>query len=120
MLTFEEIKKLCLIKPGAYECHPFGPFPVCYKVGNRIFLEWYPEDEKITLRCEPMLGDYYKQQYKGIVIPGYHCPDRQKRYKITVYINRGVEEEVISDMIGHSYQEAVTSGSARAIRNKCY
>ncbi len=105
MLNFEELQKLCLTKAGAYECHPFGPFPVCYKVGNRIFLEWYPEDEKITLRCEPMLGEYYKGQYSGIVIPGY--PDRQRRYKITIYINRGLEDAILSDLIDHSYQEAV-------------
>ncbi len=106
MLTFEDIKDLCLSKPGAYECCPFGPFPICYKVGKRIFLEWYPQKEMITVRSEPLLGDYHKQNYPGSVLPGYHCPDRQRRYKITVFINRDVEDEIISDMIEHSYQEA--------------
>ena len=105
-MEFQEIKNICLEKPGAYECCPFGPFPICYKVGNRIFLEWYPKEEMITVRCEPMLGDHYKQHYPGIVVPGYHCPDRQRRFKITVYLNQGIEDTVIPDMIDHSFQEA--------------
>lgn len=60
-MTYEEIKEYCMSKPGAYQDCPFGPFPVCFKVSNRIFLEWYPEDEKITVRCDPVLADYYRQ-----------------------------------------------------------
>lgn len=105
-MTFADIKSYCLSKPGAYETHPFGLFPVCFKVGSRIFLEWYPEEEKITVRSEPMMADYYRQQYPGIVLPGYHCPDRQRRYKNTVLLGRGMEDDIILDMIDQSYQEA--------------
>ena len=104
-MRYEDIRKYCLAKPGAYEDMPFGPYPICFKVGVRIFLEWYPE-EKITLRCEPMLADYYRRTYPELVIVGYHCPDRQKPYKNTVYLNSGLEDELIYDMIDHSYQEA--------------
>jgi predicted DNA-binding protein (MmcQ/YjbR family) len=105
-MTFEEIKGYCLTKPGAYEDCPFGPFPICFKVYNRIFLEWYPE-EKITLRCEPMLADFYRQNFPGTVIAGYHCPDRQKPFKNTVYLNQTVTDQLIYDMLDHSYEEAV-------------
>jgi predicted DNA-binding protein (MmcQ/YjbR family) len=101
-----KISQYCLAKTGAFQDHPFGPFPICFKVGKRIFLEWYPEEEKITLRCEPMLADFYRNKYPGIVIVGYHCPDIQKPYKNTVYINKGLPQELILDMIDHSYEEA--------------
>lgn len=107
MITFSDIKSYCLSKQGAYETYPFGPFPVCYKVCNRIFLEWYPDDSKITVRCEPMLADFYRRNYPGHVTVGYHCPDRQKPYKNTVFINEGLQENLIFDMIDHSYDEAV-------------
>lgn len=107
-MTFSDIQTYCLSKQGAYEDCPFGPFPVCYKVGKRIFLEWYPQDEKITVRCEPMLADHYRQTYPDAVIPGYHCPDRQRRYKNTVYIDRGLDDGLIYDMIDHSYTEALS------------
>jgi len=103
---YEDIKQYCLSKAGAYQDCPFGPFPICFKVGNRIFLEWYPQDEKITVRCEPMLADHYRHIYPGTVIAGYHCPDIQKPYKNTVYLNREVSDGLIYDMIDHSYEEA--------------
>ncbi len=105
-MNYDQIMEYCMAKTGSYQDTPFGPFPICYKVGERIFLEWYPE-EKITLRCEPMLADYYRRTYPGLVIVGYHCPDRQKPYKNTVYLNKGLDDILIFDMIDHSYQEAV-------------
>lgn len=105
-MTYEEINHYCMAKIGAFRDTPFGPFPICYKVGNRIFLEWYPEG-KLTLRCEPVLADYYRRSYPGVVIVGYHCPDRQKPYKNTVYLDKGLDERVIWDMIDISYEEAV-------------
>jgi predicted DNA-binding protein (MmcQ/YjbR family) len=107
MITFAEIQAYCLTKPGTVKYHPFGPFPICFKVCSRIYLEWYPDEEKITLRCEPMLADYYRQSYPGSVIVGYHCPDRQKPFKNTVYLNQGMEDELIYEMLDHSYDEAV-------------
>jgi predicted DNA-binding protein (MmcQ/YjbR family) len=112
-MTFADIKSYCLSKPGANESCPFGPFPICYKVGSRIFLEWYPEDEKITVRNEPMMADYYRQRYPGVVLPGYHCPDRQRRYKITILLGRELEDNIILDMIDQSYQEAFRRLSRR-------
>lgn len=105
-MTYEEINNYCLDKTGAFQDAPFGPFPICYKVGNRIFLEWYPEG-KLTLRCEPVLADHYRRSYPGVVIVGYHCPDRQKPYKNTVYLDKGLDERIIWDMIDISYEEAV-------------
>ncbi|HKL99553.1 MAG TPA: MmcQ/YjbR family DNA-binding protein [Mobilitalea sp.] len=107
MMTYDTISKYCLAKARAFKDCPFGPFPICFKVGNRLFLEWYPDDEKITVRCEPMLAEFYRKSYPDIVIPGYHCPDRQRRYKNTIYLNRGLDEAMVLDMIDHSYQEAV-------------
>lgn len=102
----EQITAYCLLKPGAYEDHPFGQIPICYKVCGRLFLQLYPnpENHKITVSCEPLLADFYRQQYKRSVIPGYHCPDRLKPYMNTVYLNNAVEDDVIFRMIEHSYE----------------
>ncbi len=105
-MTYENINNYCMAKIGAFVDTPFGPIPICYKVGNRIFLEWYPEG-KLTLRCEPVLSDYYRSTYPEAVVVGYHCPDRQKPYKNTVYLDRGLDERLIWDMIDISYEEAV-------------
>ena len=37
-----EIEKYCLSKPGAVETYPFGDWPICYKVGGKIFAPPFP------------------------------------------------------------------------------
>ncbi len=101
-----DISRYCLSKPGAYEDFPFGMTPVCYKVCGKLFLQLYPVEgnHKITVSCEPMLADFYRMQHPGIVIPGYHCPNRIKPYMNTVYLNRDVDDSLIFKMIDHSYK----------------
>jgi predicted DNA-binding protein (MmcQ/YjbR family) len=101
-----DISRYCLAKSGAYEDFPFGIVPVCYKVCGKLFLQLYPmgENHKITVSCEPMLADFYRMQYPGIVVPGYHCPNRLKPYMNTVYLNMDVDDSLIFRMIDHSYK----------------
>jgi predicted DNA-binding protein (MmcQ/YjbR family) len=108
-MTNDHISRYCLAKLGAYEDFPFGIIPVCYKVRGKLFLQLYPtrENHKITVGCEPMLADLYRAQYPGIVVPGYHCPNRLKPYMKTVYLNRDIHDMMIFEMIDHSYKRVV-------------
>ncbi|WP_167958117.1 MmcQ/YjbR family DNA-binding protein [Anaerosporobacter faecicola] len=104
----EEILRYCLTKPGAYLAHPFGYIPICVKAEGKIFAELYPreEDFKITLRCEQMLADFYRQQFPQAVVRGYHCPPVQQPYKNTIYIDR-IDDQLLYDMIDHSYEQVI-------------
>jgi predicted DNA-binding protein (MmcQ/YjbR family) len=104
-----EISRYCLVKPGAYEDFPFGEIPACYKVCGKLFLQLYPvpENHKITVSCEPLMADFYRTQYPGIVVPGYHCPNRLKPYMNTVYLNMDVDDSLIFKMIDQSYKRVV-------------
>lgn len=104
----EEILKYCLSKPGAYLDYPFGDIPICVKVDGKIFMELYPNptDYKITLRCEAMLADFYRQQYPNNIVRGYHCPPVQQRYKNTIYLE-GFDDNLVLDMIDHSYSQVI-------------
>jgi predicted DNA-binding protein (MmcQ/YjbR family) len=106
----EELIKYCLSKEGAYLDFPFGDIPVCVKVRKKIFAEIYsdPNNYKITLKCEPMLADFYRQQYPGIVVRGYHCPPVQQPHRNTVYVDK-LDSEVLLDMIDHSYEQVIKS-----------
>lgn len=105
----DDINRYCLAKTGAYEDHPFGEIPVCYKVCGKLFLQLYPilENNKISVSCEPMMADFYRTQFPGVVVPGYHCPNRLKPYMNTVYLNRNVDYSLIFKMIDHSYKRVV-------------
>lgn len=108
-MILKSIKDYCLKKYGAVETHPFGDIPICYKVAGKIFAELYPlkENYKITLKCEPGLADFYRQQYKDIVVRGYHCPPMQQPYNNTIYIEK-IDEDVLLNMIDHSYERVLS------------
>lgn len=101
----EDILDYCLAKPGAWLDHPFGPIPDCVKVGRRLFAQLYPKpkDYKITLNCDRMTADFYRQLYPGTVIPGYHCPPVQRPYFNTIWLNGTVPDGELRRMIDHAY-----------------
>lgn len=102
----QDILDYCLKKPGAWLDHPFGPIPHCVKVGRRLFAQLYPKpkDYKLTLNCERMTGDFYRQQYPGTVMPGYHCPPVQKPYFNTIYLTGVVPDSELRRMMDHAYE----------------
>lgn len=107
-MKLEDLKEYCISKYGATETYPFGDIPICYKVAGKIFAELYPREDnyKITLKCEPELADFYRHQFKNVVVRGYHCPPVQQPYNNTVNIDQ-IEEEILLNMIDHSYSRVL-------------
>lgn len=87
----------------------------CYKVCGKLFLQLYPmpDNNKITISCEPMLADFYRQLYTGVVMTGYHCTGRLKPHMNTVYLNKYVNDTMIFKMIDHSYDRVVSKLTRR-------
>ncbi|HEX2946745.1 MAG TPA: MmcQ/YjbR family DNA-binding protein [Clostridia bacterium] len=108
-MTTDEIIQYCLSKTGAYVDFPFGDIPMCIKVSNRLFAQIYPkpEDHKLTLNCDRAAGEFYRSEYPGTVVRGYHCPPAQQPYFNTVYLDKGIPDEKLKDMIDHSYSTVV-------------
>lgn len=106
--TAREITEYCLSKKEAYVDYPFGDIPLCFRVRKKIFAELYPslENYKITLKCDPVLADFYRQEYPEIVVRGYHCPPVQQPYRNTIWI-AGIDSELLYDMIDHSYAQVI-------------
>ena len=108
-MTASDIMEYCLNKQAAYEDYPFGPTPICVKVGGRIFAQLYADTAyRLTLKCEPVLAQILRAQYPHVVTRGYHCPASQQPYWNTVQIDE-MEDETIREMIDHSYSRAVDS-----------
>lgn len=114
MINSEELVQYCCSKPKAYIDYPFGNEPICIKVNGKIFAEIYPQENnyKITLKCEMNLADYFRHQYLGVVVRGYHCPPVQQPYRNTVMINK-IDDEILRGMIDHSYEQVVKSFSKK-------
>ena len=58
IIQIEKIKAYCLSKRGAYEDHPFGEIPVCFKLNGKIFAQLYPD--MITLKCTVDAAEFYR------------------------------------------------------------
>lgn len=108
--TAKEVMEYCLTKKDAYIEYPFGEIPIVFKVRKKIFAELYPnpEDYKITLKCDMVLADFYREQYPSIVVRGYHCPPVQQPYRNTIWIDR-INKEILFDMIDHSFLQVIKS-----------
>ena len=122
-MNIDEIKDFCLSKKGAYIDYPFGDIPICVKVKSKVFAQLYPNpnDYKITLKCEPMMGDFYRQLYPETVVRGYHCPPVQQPFWNTVYLNGVVLDDELKRMIDHAYDVVIAKlpkkNSEGAFRN---
>lgn len=108
-MTPEQLIEFCLQKNGAYIDHPFGLDSTIIKVEKRIFAQFFQlnGEDKITLNCDMMTGQFYRQLYPGTVVRGWHCPPVQQPYFNTFPINCEIPEEMIYEMIDHSYQTVV-------------
>lgn len=109
-----DIRAYCLSKPKAEETHPFGEFPICYKVCGRIFAQLYPD--KITLKCTVFQSVLFRQAYPDIVVRGYHCPPVQQPYWNTIDLERFPEEE-LPHMIDLAY-DAVIAGFSKKVQQE--
>jgi predicted DNA-binding protein (MmcQ/YjbR family) len=109
-MNADEIIAYCLNNKNAYIDYPFGDTPICVKVQNKIFAQVYPNpnDFKITLKCDPMFGDFYRQMYPNTVVRGYHCPPVQQPYWNTIYINGYVSDDILKLMIDHAYKAVIS------------
>ncbi len=105
-MTQEEIKAYCLSKPGAAATNPFGEFPICYKVGGKIFVQLYPD--RITLKCTRFAGELFRKQYPKVVTRGYHCPPVQQPYWNTIKLDAFPHDE-LPYMIDLAYDTVVAS-----------
>lgn len=110
MISPEALIQYCYSKGKAYIDYPFGKEPVCIKINGKIFAEVYPKESnyKITLKCEPMLADFFRGQYPDIVVRGYHCPPAQQPHRNTVWVNE-IDDWVLYGMIDHSYEQVIKS-----------
>lgn len=108
-MIHKAIAEYCLSKPGAYLDFPFGPDILVIKVQKRIFAQLFQlkNTAMATFNCDQMTGEFYRNVYPGTVTRGYHCPPIQQPYFNTVRLDKDMLEDVIIEMIDHSYERVV-------------
>lgn len=97
-ITF--FREYCLSKQGTSEDTPFDENTLCFKLADKIFaiidIDLF---ESVNLKCDPERAIELREEYEGIV-PGYHM---NKKHWNTVSFDGSVPDQVILDLVDHSY-----------------
>jgi predicted DNA-binding protein (MmcQ/YjbR family) len=102
-----ELKERCLALPGAVEDFPFGDEISVFKVGGKMFALSHLDGEplQVSLKCEPDLAVTLRAAYPAIT-SGYHL---NKRHWNTVTLDGSLADQMVTDMLGDSYDLVVAS-----------
>ncbi len=104
-MNVEQVRQYCIFKKGVTESFPFDEHTLVFKVMEKMFaliaLERVPL--QINLKCDPERAIQLREEYDGLIIPGYHM---SKVHWNTVYVEQ-VAPDFVRNLIDHSYQLVV-------------
>ncbi|WP_127142189.1 MmcQ/YjbR family DNA-binding protein [Flagellimonas marinaquae] len=106
-MNVEELRELCISKKGVTEEFPFDESTLVFKVMGKMFalvaLERLPL--QCNLKCDPERAVELREQYDGVIIPGYHM---SKTHWNTLFVEQ-LPPKLIIELIDHSYDLVVAS-----------
>lgn len=111
-MKYEWIDEYCLSKKGAKKEFKIEWDATRYLIREKMFALQGGDKEKkaiITLKCEPIFGQYLRDQYKHI-IAGYYM---NKEHWNSVYLEGDVPDDVLKQMIDMSYELVINSLSKK-------
>ncbi|MEX1031312.1 MAG: MmcQ/YjbR family DNA-binding protein [Paenibacillaceae bacterium] len=101
-MDHHRLNDYALNKPGTSRRYPFDPqLPVLF-VGEKMFALLGHTDgiESVNLKGDPEQNWVLREQYPGVILPGYHM---NKRHWNTILLNGSVPEEILLQLIDESY-----------------
>lgn len=106
------IDEYCLSKKGVVKEYKLEWNATRYMINDKMFvLQGRDKEGKaiITVKLEPMHGEFLRQQFKDI-IPGYYM---NKEHWNSLYLDSDVPDEIVKDMLDKSYNLVFTSLSKK-------
>lgn len=105
-MNLETLRQYCIEKKQVEETFPFDQNTLVFKVAGKMFALLDVDDfTGINLKCDPERSVELREQYHGIT-PGYHM---NKKHWNTVAINADIDQQLLFELIDHSYQLVVQS-----------
>lgn len=104
-MNYEDLQLYCSSKKGVTEEFPFDESTLVFKVVGKAFaLCGLDEEEaRVNLKCDPDRAVELREEYPDI-IPGWHM---NKKHWNTVYLERELPNDLIKELIDHSYEMVV-------------
>jgi len=105
-MNIENLRDYCLSKSHVEESFPFGEDTLVFKVMDKIFLLTGLEGSAgFNVKCNPEKAVSLREQYEEVQ-PGYHM---NKTHWNTVHMNGRLSDQLLKEMIDHSYDLIVKS-----------
>ena len=105
-MNIEQLRAYCISKKGVTESFPFDEHTLVFKVMGKMFalvaLERVPS--QVNLKCDPERALTLREEYDGIIIPGYHM---SKKHWNTLYLDQ-LPPLFLKELIDHSYNLVVS------------
>ena len=112
-MDLEEFRTYCILKKGVTEGFPFDESTLVFKVMGKMFalvsLERKPPQANV--KCDPELAIQLREEYDGLVIPGYHM---SKKHWNTIFLEQ-LPTAFIHEQIDHSY-DLVVDGLTKKVK----
>ncbi|MEV0483253.1 MmcQ/YjbR family DNA-binding protein [Streptomyces sp. NPDC050508] len=110
----EELRAFCLSFNATVEDFPFSPDMSVFKVLGKLFALTRLDGNPLTvnLKCDPEDAIRLREEYEGLIIPGYHM---NKRHWNTVTVDGDLPDRLLRELIEDSY-DLVVAGLPRAER----
>ncbi len=105
-MNIEAFRSYCLSKKGVAEEFPFDEHTLVFKVMGKMFaltsLERLPLSA--NLKCDPDKAIEYREQYDGVILPGYHM---NKKHWNTCILEE-LAPNILQHLVDHSYDLVVS------------
>lgn len=100
-MDIETFRNYCLSKNAVEESFPFDEVTLVFKLAGKIFaiLPLDEENPRANLKADPERSIELRERYHQI-FPGFHM---NKKHWNTVMLEEGLDQDLIIDLIDHSY-----------------
>ena len=100
-MNIESFRHYCLSKKGVTEEFPCDEVTLVFKVMGKMFALAPLERirSQINLKCDPERAQFLREEWDGIIIPGYHM---SKVHWNTLFMEQ-LPNELLIELIDHSY-----------------
>ena len=110
-MHIEAFYTYCSSFPGAEEDFPFDEQTLVFKVKGKMFALTDVDDFKsINLKCDPVRALELRAAYEEVQ-PGYHM---NKKHWNTISVQGVLGDDLIKELIRHSYELVVAKLTAKA------
>lgn len=105
-MNIDTLREYCLSIKGTTEDMPFDDPYLVFRVLGKWFAVVPLQDEelKVFVKCDPDKAIELRDEYPGCVEAAWHF---NKKYWNTIYLNRGMKDDVVQFWIHHSVEQVV-------------